>query len=53
MEWISGVVSRKGRELGIPTPYNDAVVEIDRLINNGELEMDRSNFERLKARVKS
>jgi 2-dehydropantoate 2-reductase len=49
MEWIPGVVSRKGRELGIPTPFNDAVVEIDRLINRGELKMDPSNFERLKA----
>ena len=53
MEWISGVVSIKGKELGIPTPYNDAVVEIDRLINQGALEMNRSNFERLKERVKA
>jgi len=51
MEYISGVVSKKGRELGIPTPCNDAVVEIDRQINRGEIRMDRSNFERLKARV--
>jgi 2-dehydropantoate 2-reductase len=48
MEYISGVVSRKGRELGIPTPYNDAVVEIDRRINRGELAMDRANFDLLK-----
>jgi 2-dehydropantoate 2-reductase len=51
MEWIPGVVSRKGRELGIPTPFNDAVVEIDRLINRGEIKMDPSNFERLKEKV--
>jgi 2-dehydropantoate 2-reductase len=50
MEFISGVVSKKGRELGIPTPFNDAVVEIDRAINRGELKMDRSNFELLKKR---
>jgi 2-dehydropantoate 2-reductase len=48
IEFISGVVARKGRELGIPTPFNDAVVEIDRRINRREIEMDRSNFERLK-----
>lgn len=52
MEYIPGVVARKGRELGIPTPYNDAVVEIDRQINSGELPMDRSNFERLKNKIR-
>ena len=51
MEFIPGAVSRKGRELGIPTPCNDAVVEIDRQINQGEIKMDRSNFELLKARI--
>jgi 2-dehydropantoate 2-reductase len=51
MEFISGVVARKGKELGIPTPCNDAVVEIDRQINTGQIKMDRSNFELLKAKV--
>ena len=48
MEFISGVVAKKGRELGIPTPGNDAVMEIDRRINRGEINMDRSNFELLR-----
>ena len=51
MEFITGVVSRKGRELGIPTPFNDAVLEIDRSINRGEIKMDRSNFELLKSKL--
>jgi 2-dehydropantoate 2-reductase len=51
MEFITGIVSRKGRELGIPTPYNDAVLEIDRMINTGEIKMDRTNFELLKERI--
>jgi 2-dehydropantoate 2-reductase len=51
MEYITGVVCRKGREFGIPTPYNDAVLEIDRRINKGEIRMDQSNFERLKERI--
>jgi 2-dehydropantoate 2-reductase len=51
MEFISGVVARKGKELGIPTPFNDAVVEIDRQINQREIRMDASNFELLKKRV--
>ena len=51
MEYIPGVVSKKGRELGIPTPGNDAVLEIDRQINTGQIKMDRSNFELLKSKV--
>jgi hypothetical protein len=53
MEFISGLVSRKGRELGIPTPGNDAVVEIDRKINEGTLPMDRTNFELLRERIRA
>jgi len=49
IEYISGLVARKGRELGIPTPCNDAVTEIDRQINSGAINMDLANFERLKA----
>ena len=51
MVYILGVVSRRGRELGIPTPCNDAVVEIDRQINAGERKMDPSNLELLKTMV--
>ncbi len=47
--FISGVVSNRGRELGIPTPANDAVVEIDRRINAGELEMNASNHDLLQS----
>jgi hypothetical protein len=53
MEFITGIVSRKGRELGIPTPFNDAVLEIDRKINRGEIRMDASNFELLKKKIAS
>ena len=53
MEFIPGVVSRKGRELGIPTPCNDAVLHIDRQINQGLIGMDRSNFDRLKERIRA
>ncbi len=51
MEYIPGLVAKKGREFGIPTPFNDAVVEVDRMINSGEIKMDVSNFERLKAKI--
>jgi 2-dehydropantoate 2-reductase len=51
MEFITGIVTHKGKQLGIPTPFNDAVLEIDRRINRGEIKMDPSNFELLKARL--
>jgi 2-dehydropantoate 2-reductase len=52
MEFIPGVVARKGKEFGIPTPCNDAVVEIDRQINKGLLKMKSSNFELLKRAIR-
>ena len=51
MEWIPGVVAREGRKLGIATPGNDAIVEIDRMINTREIPMDRSNFELLQQKI--
>ena len=33
---VNGGVARKGRELGIPTPYNDAVVELVHSMERGE-----------------
>ncbi len=53
MEYIPGVVSRKGREFGIPTPFSDAVLEIDRQINTREIKMDPSNLDLLKKMVSS
>lgn len=46
---ITGLVVRKGAELGIPTPVNAAVSSIDRDINEGTIEMDVSNFGLLKS----
>ena len=51
IEFISGLVARKGRELGIATPCNEAVTGIDRQINQGALKMDPSNFDLLKSRI--
>ena len=51
LEYISGLVARKGKELGIPTPCNAAVAEIDRQIHEGKLRMEPGNFERLKALI--
>lgn len=51
IEFISGLVARKGRELGIDTSGNAAVTSVDRDINRGALAMDVSNYEVLKARL--
>jgi 2-dehydropantoate 2-reductase len=51
IEFISGLVARKGRELGIATPANDAVTALDRRINRGELEMSPDNYALLKQQV--
>ena len=53
MAHITGVVAAKGKELGIATPVNAASTEIDRRINEGDLEMDPSNFGLLKSMVES
>ena len=53
MEYITGVVARKGEEFGIPTPVNTATTEIDRRINEGEIEMDVTNFGLLKSMLDS
>lgn len=51
IRFISGVVSEQGRKLGIATPVNDAVVEIDWQINEGLRSMEPSNFELLKEMI--
>jgi 2-dehydropantoate 2-reductase len=51
ISYINGVVCDNGRRLGIPTPANDVVVDLDRRINEGSLAMDRSNFDQLRQRI--
>ena len=51
MEYINGLVSRRAKELGIPTPFNDAVTEIAQMIDDGEIEMGRANYELLQAKI--
>jgi 2-dehydropantoate 2-reductase len=43
-DYLNGLVARKGREAGVPTPANDAVVEINRRILAGELRPTRDNI---------
>jgi len=50
---MNGRVAEEGERLGIATPYNAAVVEVDRRIRDGELEMDANNLGVLLAVVQS
>jgi 2-dehydropantoate 2-reductase len=47
MDLITGHVCRGGTEHDIRTPYNNAVAELDRQINEGETPMGPENFEKL------
>jgi len=44
-EFLNGHIARKGREAGIPTPANDAVVKLCRRIERGELKPSASNVD--------
>lgn len=42
--YLNGLVVKKGREVGVPTPANEAITEITRRIQDGELKPERSNL---------
>ncbi|MDR2266717.1 MAG: 2-dehydropantoate 2-reductase [Christensenellaceae bacterium] len=44
---INGAVSKTGKRLGVPTPYNDAVVSIVKRIEKGELMPSTKNLDEL------
>jgi len=51
IEFINGLVSRKGKEHGVPTPYNDVLSALAREINRGNLEMDPTNYDLIKTKL--
>jgi ketopantoate reductase len=44
VDLLNGLVVRKGREAGVPTPLNEAVTEMTKKIHQGVLKPDRSNL---------
>ena len=48
VDQLNGLVVKKGREAGIPTPLNEAITALTTKIQTGELKPDRSNLELLK-----
>jgi ketopantoate reductase len=51
LDHITGTVVRKGREAGVPTPANDAVLELAGEISRGDRKMEPANLEALRALV--
>jgi 2-dehydropantoate 2-reductase len=47
-EFITGLIVKKGAEVGVRTPANSAVFEIYGQIDRGQLEMSPNNLDRLK-----
>jgi 2-dehydropantoate 2-reductase len=47
IDFMNGFVCRKGREAGVPTPFNDAIVDAMHGIDDGSLAPDPSNVGRI------
>jgi len=49
VDYINGLVSRKGREAGVPTPMNDATTEMVYRLERGEIKPDPANIKQLES----
>ena len=47
IDYMNGLVCQKGREVGVPTPFNDAVVEAMHAIDDRSLTRGPSNVDRV------
>lgn len=48
VDYLNGLVVKKGKEVGVPTPMNQAIVDIMKKLEEGEVKPDPDNLERLK-----
>jgi 2-dehydropantoate 2-reductase len=44
VDYLNGYVVRKGREVGVPTPMNEAIVKVTQRMEAGELKPDPANL---------
>jgi 2-dehydropantoate 2-reductase len=44
VDFLNGYVVRKGKDLGVPTPMNEAIVEVTQRMEAGELKPDPANL---------
>ena len=49
VQYLNGYVSEQGRQVGVPTPFNDKVVELITRVPPGTLKPDPRNLEPLVA----
>lgn len=47
IDYMNGLICRKGLEVGIPTPFNDAIVDAMRGIDDGSVKPDPSLVDRI------
>jgi 2-dehydropantoate 2-reductase len=47
IDYLNGMVSEKGKEIGIPTPYSDAVSQILKGVELGEFEVGMDNIQKV------
>ena len=47
VDYLNGYVVRKGREVGVPTPMNEAIVEVAKRMEAGELKQGPDNLKLL------
>ena len=47
VDFLNGVVVRKGKEVGVPTPINEQVVGLTKRVEAGELAPSPSNFQHI------
>lgn len=47
IDFMNGLICRKGREVGVPTPFNDAIVDAMHGIDDGSLKPDPSTVQRV------
>lgn len=51
MQFLTGVIVERGKEAGVPTPYNEIIRQMDQEINEGRLRMEVGNLDVLKQRI--
>ena len=47
IDHMNGLVCRKGREVGVPTPFNDAIVDAMHGIADGTLQQGSEQVDRI------
>jgi len=49
VDFLNGYAIKKGKEVGVPAPMNEAIVDLMKKLENGEINPDPSILEQLKA----